>query len=83
MSSLTYLKHLSLDYLKIDGSFVKEINQNKVEYAVIESVNNIGHAMGVQTIAEFIEQDTSLELLREIGVDFAQGYGINQPQPLS
>ena len=82
MSSLTYLKHLSLDYLKIDGSFAKEINQNQVEYAVIESVNKIGHAMGVQTIAEFIEQDTSLELLREIGVDFAQGYGINLPQPL-
>ncbi len=82
MSSLTYLKHLSLDYLKIDGSFVKEIHRNKVEYAVLESVNKIGHAMGLKTIAEFIEQDTSIELLREIGVDFAQGYSINQPQPL-
>ncbi|ERT03928.1 diguanylate cyclase domain protein [Lyngbya aestuarii BL J] len=82
MSSLTYLKHISLDYLKIDGSFVKEIHRNQVEYAVVESVNKIGHAMGVKTIAEFIEQDTSIELLREIGVDFAQGYGINQPQPL-
>ncbi|MEB3280180.1 MAG: EAL domain-containing protein [Lyngbya sp.] len=82
MSSLTYLKHLSLDYLKIDSSLVKDIHQMQVEYAVVESVNNIGHVMGLKTIAEFVENQTTVELLTKIGVDFAQGYGIAQPQPL-
>jgi diguanylate cyclase (GGDEF)-like protein len=82
MSSLAYLKHLSWDYLKIDSSSVKEIQTAKIEYALLESVNKIGHAMGVKTIAEFVENPATLEILREIGVDFAQGYGIDQPQRL-
>ncbi|MDY7023606.1 MAG: EAL domain-containing protein, partial [Cyanobacteriota bacterium] len=81
--SLSYLKHLSLDYLKIDSSFVNDIHQpDQLESAVIESVNKIGHVMGLKTIAEFVEQDTTVEELRKIGVDFAQGYGIAKPQPL-
>ena len=60
---------------------MREIHRGEVEYAVVEGVNKIGHAMGLKTIAEFVERDTSLELLTEIGVDFAQGYGISEPKP--
>jgi diguanylate cyclase (GGDEF)-like protein len=82
MSSYAYLKNLEVDYLKIDGVFVKDMVNDAVDYAMVESINRIGHVMGLKTIAEFVENDAILEKLRGLGVDYAQGYGIHKPEPL-
>jgi len=82
MSSFAYLKHLPVDYVKIDGSFIKGILHNPTERAMVESINQIAHVMGKQTIAEFVEDDAVLACLRAMGVDFAQGYGVGRPEPL-
>ncbi len=83
MSSFAYLKHLPVDYLKIDGGFVRNILSDPVDRAMVESINQIGHLMGLQTIAEYVENDLILEQLIEIGVDYAQGYGVVRPSPLT
>ena len=83
MSSLAYLKNLPVDYLKIDGSFVKNITSDRVNYALVECFNRVGQVMGMKTIAEFVENEATLELLRSLGVDYAQGYGIAKPCPLA
>jgi diguanylate cyclase (GGDEF)-like protein/PAS domain S-box-containing protein len=81
MSSLAYLKNLPVDYLKIDGSFVKNIVSDPIDRVMVESLNQISHVMGIQTIAEFVEDRATLIELQEIGVDYAQGYGIGKPRP--
>lgn len=78
-SSYGYLKNLPVDYLKIDGTFVKDIETDETDFAMVESINRIGHVMGKKTIAEFAENSAILALLKQIGVDYAQGYGISQP----
>ncbi len=82
MSSFGYLKNLPVDYLKIDGSFVKQMAENPVDAAFVEAINQVGQALGLKTVAEFVENDAILERLRQIGVDYAQGYGIAKPRPL-
>lgn len=82
LSSFGYLQTLKVDFLKIDGSFVRHIVSDPVNHAVVEAANQIGHAMGIQTIAEFVESEEILRSLREIGVDYAQGYGVAKPQPV-
>ncbi|MCU7929806.1 MAG: EAL domain-containing protein [Candidatus Thiodiazotropha sp. (ex Codakia rugifera)] len=82
MSSFSYLKRLPVDYLKIDGSFVCNMLNDPVDKAMVESINEIGHLMGLQTIAEYVESDQILEQLIDIGVDYAQGYGVVRPSPL-
>ena len=79
LSSFAYLKNLSVDIIKIDGLFVKAIENNTIDRAMVESINNIGHVMGLQTIAEFAENDAIINMLKEIGVDYAQGYGVAMP----
>jgi|GEM_PF-2051294 len=79
LSSYGYLKNLPVDYLKIDGSFVKDICEDPIDFAMVKSINEIGHVMGKRTIAEFVENDAILEKLKELGVDYAQGYGISKP----
>ncbi len=83
LSSFGYLKSLPVDYLKIDGSFVKDIVDDPIDRTMVRSINEVGHIMGKRTIAEYVESDEVLEVLRKIGVDYAQGYGIAEPQPLA
>jgi len=81
MSSFTYLKNLPVDYLKIDGYFVKNMLTNTVDYAMVKSINEIGHVMGLRTIAEFVENDQIFQELASLGIDYGQGYGIAKPEP--
>ncbi len=82
MSSFSYLKNLPADFLKIDGSYVRGLAHSSVDRALVEAVNDIGHAMGMRTIAEFVEDEAIFNALSVIGVDFAQGFGIARPQPV-
>ncbi len=82
LSSFAYLKTLPVDYLKIDGEFVKDIADDKIDLALVRSINDVGKVMGKVTIAEFVENEAILGKLREIGVDYAQGYGIGRPIPM-
>lgn len=82
MSSYAYLKNLPVDLIKIDGVFVKNMEGNSVDYALVKSICEVGHFMNKKVVAEFVENDTILNLLREIGVDYAQGYVIDTPAPL-
>lgn len=82
MSSFAYLKHLPVDFLKIDGGFVKDMAEDPIDHAMVEAINNIGHVMGIKTIAEFVENDRILACLNLLGVNYAQGYGISKPFPL-
>ena len=82
LSSFAYLKRLPVDYLKIDGMFVKDIVQDKIDLAMVKSMHEIGAVMGMATIAEFVENDEILKLLQEIGVDYVQGFGIARPRPI-
>lgn len=82
MSSFNYLKHLPIDYLKIDGQFVKNMLEHHVDATMVEAMNNIGHVMNLRTIAEFVENAEIGSALAEIGVDYLQGYGLHKPEPL-
>lgn len=79
MSSFGYLKNLPVDYLKIDGNFIKEITADSSTYAIVEAINHVGHVMNLRTIAEFVENQAIRDELNEIGVDYVQGYGVARP----
>jgi Amt family ammonium transporter len=83
LSSFGYLKHLPIDFLKIDGSFIQDIVKDPIHGAMVEAINRVGHIMGVHTVAEFVEDAKILERLKEIGVDYAQGYHIERPAPIA
>lgn len=82
LSSFAYLKNLKVDYLKIDGGFVKDMVDDPIDCAMVEAITQIGHVMGIQTIAEFVESDAILSALGRLGVDYAQGYWVAAPRPL-
>ena len=82
LSSYSYLKHLPVDFLKIDGMFIKDIASNEADYAMVKSINELSHFLGKRTIAEYVENETIRDHLITIGVDFAQGYGIERPRCL-
>lgn len=82
LSSFAYLKYLSVDYLKIDGIFVKGIVDDPIDYAMVKSIHDIGKVMGKKTVAEFVENTDIEEKLKEIGVDYSQGYSIARPCPI-
>lgn len=81
MSSFAYLKTFPVDYLKIDGHFVKTMLTNTVDHAMVKSIHEIGKVMGLKTIAEFVENDDILQELVRLGIDYGQGYGIGKPEP--
>jgi diguanylate cyclase (GGDEF)-like protein/PAS domain S-box-containing protein len=83
LSSFGYLKHFPVDFLKIDGSFVKEILHDPIDREMVRSINEIGHLTGKLTIAEFAENAEIINMLRSLGVDYAQGYGIAMPQRIT
>ncbi len=83
VSSYGYLRSLNVDYLKIDGIFIKDILSDDVSRAMVQSIVQVGHTMGLKVIAEYVENDQIITLLRIMSVDYGQGYGINRPEPLS
>jgi len=83
MSSFTYLKQLPVNKLKIDGAFVRDIIDDEIDRAMVRSINDVGHAVGMETVAEFVENGEIVKQLALIGVDYAQGYGIAKPRPLT
>jgi diguanylate cyclase (GGDEF)-like protein/PAS domain S-box-containing protein len=82
MSSFGYLKNLPIDYLKIDGIFIKDILQSPVAYEIVEAINRIAHVMGIGTVAEYVENNDILLKLKDMKIDYGQGYGIAKPAPL-
>ena len=82
LSSFAYLKTLPVDFLKIDGMFVKDIHHDNVSRAMVKAINEMGHVLGKQTIAEYVENEEILNILKEIGVDFAQGFHAGRPEPI-
>lgn len=83
LSSFAYLKSLPVDFLKIDGLFVRDIASNEINRAMVSAINEVGHVMGIKTIAEYVETPEVLAVVKAIGIDFAQGYAISALQPLS
>jgi diguanylate cyclase (GGDEF)-like protein len=82
LSSFAYLKTLPVDFLKIDGSFVKDMVRDPIDHATVEAIHRIGHVMGIETIAESVENGRILAQLKAIGVNYAQGYALGKPRPL-
>ena len=82
LSSFGYLKHLPVDFLKIDGVFVRDLLTDAVDFALVRAINEVGKTLGKATVAEFVENDEVRARLAELGVDFVQGYGIGRPRPL-
>ena len=82
LSSFAYLKYMPVDLLKIDGAFIRDMLDDPTDRAFVESINQIGHIMGIRTVAEFVESNALVEALQEMGVDYAQGFAIGHPTPL-
>jgi len=82
MSSFAYLKYLPVDYIKIDGVFVRDMAEDPMDQAIVEAINRIAHILGLKTVAEYVEDANILERLRAIGVDYAQGYFVAKPEAL-
>lgn len=82
MSSFAYLKALDIDYLKIDGSFVRTMLDDRMNCAIVEAISSIARVAGIQTIAEFVETGPILDRLKDLGVAYAQGWAVHRPEPL-
>jgi EAL domain-containing protein (putative c-di-GMP-specific phosphodiesterase class I) len=83
LSSFTYLKTLPVDYLKIDGSLVRQVAEDKTDFAMVEAINRLAHAMDIKTVAEYVQSQACLDSLRALGVDYAQGYALGRPMPVA
>ena len=83
MSSFTYLKNLPVDYLKIDGAFIRDIDKDEVNLAMVSAIQQLCNVIGIRTIAVHVRNKEILRMLGELGVDFVQGYAIAKPAPLA
>jgi len=82
MSSFAYLKYLPVDYIKIDGVFIRDMATDQMDHAIVEAINRIAHILGLKTVGEYVEDQATLDRLRSLGVDYAQGFFIAQPESL-
>jgi diguanylate cyclase (GGDEF)-like protein len=82
LSSFAYLRSLPVDYLKIDGAFVRDMHQDPIDAAMVEAIHKVARLMGVRTVAEYVEDEATASMLKDMGVDYAQGYHVHRPQPL-
>ena len=80
-SNFTHILNLNVDYIKIDGNFIKNITDNPIDIAMVEAITKIAHVMGIKTIAEYVENQAIMDKIKELGVDYAQGYFLGKPQP--
>jgi diguanylate cyclase (GGDEF)-like protein/PAS domain S-box-containing protein len=83
LSSFAYLKALPVDFLKIDGVFIRDIANNAINRAMVKAINEVGHVMGISTVAEYVEDEPTLAVVRELGLDYAQGYAVGELRPLT
>ena len=82
LSSFGYLKHFKVDYVKIDGGFVRELPNSASDRAIVRSIQALAREFGARTVAEYVEDETVFASVRELGVDYAQGYVFGRPRPL-
>ena len=80
-SSFNYIKHLDIDFVKIDGSFIKNLNNSQDDRLFVKALTDMARAMQIQTVAEMVEDQSIVEHLRGIGIDFGQGYHFGKPKP--
>ena len=80
-NSFAYLKNFPVDYLKIDGSFIVNLVNSRMDQSLVKSIIDIAHSLDKMTVAEFVENEDTLRMLKEIGIDYAQGYYVGKPQP--
>jgi len=80
--SFHYVKYLPIDYLKIDGDFVRNVTESTTDQSVVKAIVQLARGLGKRTIAEFVGDDRTVLLLREYGVDYAQGYHVGRPRPV-
>lgn len=83
LSSFGYLSNLAVDYIKIDGHFVKNILSDPLSRSIVDAINRIGHVMGIRTIAEFVESVDIASALEKLGIDYVQGFGVHKPEALA
>ncbi len=83
MSSLSYLKHLPVDYVKIDGIFIRDVVADPIDAAIVEAIARVAQAIGIETVAEYVSTPEACQLLARLGIDYAQGYGVHVPEPLA
>lgn len=82
LSSFAYLKNLPVDYIKIDGLFVRQMSEDPMDLAIVQAIHQVANTLQIQTVAEFVENTTLLNMLRDIGIHFSQGYAVHHPEPL-
>jgi EAL domain-containing protein (putative c-di-GMP-specific phosphodiesterase class I) len=83
MSSFGYLKNLPVDMIKIDGSFIRDMAHDTMSLAIVRAIADIGHQRGLDVIAEWVADEATVATLREIGVDYAQGFALHRPEPVA
>jgi EAL domain-containing protein (putative c-di-GMP-specific phosphodiesterase class I) len=81
--SFYYLKHLPISYLKIDGEFVRQLPTNRTDQLIVKALVDVCEGLGIKTVAEFVADQPTMDMVRELGVDFAQGYLLGKPEPVS